>query len=104
MAIYPEKACTCRLNGNDITASEGAMVNFEDLVRNEAYLIWESEGRPQGKDGHHWQIALSRVQNRLQQIEERTNTPVVPLSVKRVALLARNRPQTQTPSRLRASA
>jgi hypothetical protein len=80
------------------------MVNFEDLVRNEAYLIWESEGRPQGEDCHHWLMALSRVQNRLQLIKERTNTPVVPLSVKRVALLTRNRRQTETSSRLRASA
>jgi len=80
------------------------MVNFEDLVRNEAYLIWESEGRPQGQDCNHWLTALSRVQHRLQQIEERTNTPVVPLSVKRVALLTRNRRPTQPSPRLRASA
>ncbi len=28
--------------------------NFEELVRARAYELWESEGRPLGRDAEHW--------------------------------------------------
>ncbi len=27
---------------------------FEDTVRIRAYALWESEGRPNGRDAEHW--------------------------------------------------
>ncbi len=35
------------------------MTNFnEEQVRERAYYIWEREGRPEGKQADHWQVAL----------------------------------------------
>lgn len=31
----------------------------EHRVRERAYQIWEEEGRPQGRDAHHWQQAAA---------------------------------------------
>ena len=67
------------------------MVDFEELVRTEAYLIWEMEGRPHGQDSRHWQMALSRVQSRMQQSVERPRVVVAPMTVKRVMLVASKR-------------
>lgn len=33
--------------------------DFEHRVRERAYQIWEEEGRPQGRDAHHWQQAAA---------------------------------------------
>lgn len=33
----------------------------EKLVRDTAYAIWEAEGRPEGRDSEHWQLAEERV-------------------------------------------
>ena len=30
---------------------------FQELVRNRAYALWESEGRPNGRDAEHWRIS-----------------------------------------------
>ncbi|MBI1418522.1 MAG: DUF2934 domain-containing protein [Limimaricola sp.] len=32
----------------------------EDKIRETAYQIWEAEGRPQGRDYHHWLAAEAR--------------------------------------------
>jgi Protein of unknown function (DUF2934) len=29
----------------------------EQTVRERAYAIWEAEGRPEGRDAEHWQMA-----------------------------------------------
>ncbi len=33
----------------------------EDAVRTRAYLMWEADGRPFGRDDHYWQLAMSEV-------------------------------------------
>jgi hypothetical protein len=77
------------------------MADFDDLVRTEAYLLWEAEGRPHGQDCRHWQMALERVEAR---VRPRAEAPIVPLSLKRVALSARLKRRPQATPPLRASA
>ncbi len=31
-----------------------ATLEIEDIVRTRAYALWESEGRPLGRDAEHW--------------------------------------------------
>ena len=33
----------------------------EDVVRTRAYLMWEADGRPLGRDDHYWHLALSEI-------------------------------------------
>ena len=33
----------------------------EDAVRTRAYLMWEADGRPFGRDDHYWQLAMSEI-------------------------------------------
>ncbi len=33
----------------------------EERIREEAYRIWEQEGRPQGREREHWKEAVRRV-------------------------------------------
>ena len=35
----------------------------ESRVRERAYLIWEAEGRPEGKAADHWSRALKEITN-----------------------------------------
>jgi hypothetical protein len=42
----------------------------EDAVRTQAYLLWEADGRPFGRDEHYWGLALAE-----------TATPAKPKSV-----------------------
>ena len=30
---------------------------FEQRVRDRAYALWESEGRPAGRDAEHWRLS-----------------------------------------------
>lgn len=77
------------------------MVDFEELVRTEAYRIWESAGRPDGQDREHWQMALSRVQVRIQESLSRKTAVVVPLAVSRVILSSRKQKRREaSPKRL----
>jgi hypothetical protein len=77
------------------------MADFDDLVRTEAYLIWESEGRPHGQDARHWEMATARVQARMR---VKTVTPIVPLPLQRVTLLTRPRRKPQQAEIFSASA
>ena len=61
------------------------MANFEDLVRNEAYLIWHAEGCPAGQDARHWALAAERVRARMTPVK----APVIPLPLKRIMLSVR---------------
>jgi hypothetical protein len=36
--------------------------HIEDRVRERAYHLWESEGRPQGREFEHWQRAQAEIQ------------------------------------------
>ncbi|MGO6709880.1 MULTISPECIES: DUF2934 domain-containing protein [Rhizobium] len=40
-----------RLSGGSPAASR------EEEIRGRAYSLWENEGRPEGKHGHHWTLA-----------------------------------------------
>lgn len=31
--------------------------DFEDAIRHRAYLLWEADGRPEGRAEHYWQLA-----------------------------------------------
>ena len=31
----------------------------DDAIRTRAYLLWEADGRPFGRDDHYWGLALS---------------------------------------------
>lgn len=75
------------------------MADFEDLVRTEAYLIWEAEGRPDGQHDRHWQMACERVAERT---PVKVEAPVVPLRLKRVGLSARPKRRPQAEETLRA--
>ncbi|MBV9750394.1 MAG: DUF2934 domain-containing protein [Acetobacteraceae bacterium] len=37
--------------------------NFHELVRARAHLLWEQEGRPEGKAEEHWRRAASLVES-----------------------------------------
>lgn len=77
------------------------MADFDDLVRTEAYLIWEAEGRPHGQHDCHWQAALARVRERM---TVKAAAPVIPLPLERVVLSARMKRKPQDAVGLRASA
>jgi hypothetical protein len=34
--------------------SEMMTAGFDEIVRTRAYALWESEGRPLGRDAEHW--------------------------------------------------
>jgi hypothetical protein len=42
-------------------AAEVAMVS-EDAIRERSYIIWERQGRPQGKDLEHWLQAKAELE------------------------------------------
>jgi hypothetical protein len=83
------------------TGRDLSMADFDDLVRTEAYLIWESEGRPQGQHDQHWLMAVERVKSRL---SEKNHAPVIPLPLKRVMLSARFKRAAHQGAPMRASA
>ena len=33
-----------------------SLSGFAELVRNRAYALWETEGRPHGRDAEHWRL------------------------------------------------
>jgi len=35
---------------------------FEEIVRARAYAMWESEGRPNGRDAEHWLRSVEEAQ------------------------------------------
>jgi hypothetical protein len=37
------------------------MDDIQGLIREKAYLIWENEGRPEGRAEHHWQKASEAI-------------------------------------------
>ena len=38
------------------------MATLEELIRERAYQLWTEEGRPYGRDYHHWTAAAEQVQ------------------------------------------
>jgi hypothetical protein len=45
---------------------------FEELVRARAYALWESEGRPAGRDAEHWRLSEAEMRRALTQVEAET--------------------------------
>lgn len=76
------------------------MSDFNEQVRTEAYLIWQSEGCPTGQQDRHWAMAIERVKSRT----KAARAPVIPLSIKRVVLSARPKRKTGQPVWTLASA
>ncbi|GAA0540804.1 hypothetical protein FHS83_000058 [Rhizomicrobium palustre] len=37
----------------------------EELIRARAYRLWETDGRPLGRDGEHWQRAAAEIEAEL---------------------------------------
>ncbi|MBD3738383.1 MAG: DUF2934 domain-containing protein [Pseudomonas balearica] len=37
-------------------------MNVEQRIRQRAYEIWESEGRPEGQEADHWQRARDEIE------------------------------------------
>ena len=33
----------------------------EDAIRHRAYVLWEADGRPEGRDEHYWHLASSQL-------------------------------------------
>lgn len=77
------------------------MNDFDEMVRAEAYLIWHSEGCPDGQHERHWWLANERVRS---QLVVKAQAPIIPLSLKRVVLSTRLKRKPREESRLRASA
>ena len=38
---------------------------FEDAVRARAYALWESEGRPAGRDAEHWRLCEEEIRREM---------------------------------------
>ncbi len=48
-----------RRAANESDGQRGALppATREEEIRKRAYSLWEKEGRPEGKHGHHWTLA-----------------------------------------------
>ncbi len=42
---------------------------FEEVVRARAYALWESEGRPNGRDAEHWLRSMQEIQRMAQPLK-----------------------------------
>lgn len=45
--------------------------DLEQMIRDEAYRLWQSGGEPQGRDAEHWELARENVAQRLRQSASR---------------------------------
>lgn len=59
------------------------MDDREELIRQRAYAIWESEGRPEGADQRHWEQASRELAERerlhsTEDADDDTGTVVAP--------------------------
>jgi Protein of unknown function (DUF2934) len=48
---------------SDKTQEDILDIDLEEQVRHRAYAIWESEGRPGGREGEHWHQAMQEIVN-----------------------------------------
>ena len=46
--------------GDEISASSETKLGLEQAVRERAYLLWEQEGRPEGRADEYWHRALDQ--------------------------------------------
>jgi hypothetical protein len=46
--------------GDTISSSSETKLGLEQLVRERAYLLWEQDGRPDGRANDHWKRALDQ--------------------------------------------
>jgi hypothetical protein len=54
-------AAIVELQGEIASAEQVARDPVDEAIRRRAYEIWESEGRPDGRDREHWSRAQSEV-------------------------------------------
>jgi predicted subunit of tRNA(5-methylaminomethyl-2-thiouridylate) methyltransferase len=48
-----------------ITPWEATMSNLDQRIRERAYQIWLEEGRPEGREKDHWDVATELVASRM---------------------------------------
>ena len=37
---------------------------YQQSIRTEAYLLWEADGKPEGKDDHYWALAIDKIRGK----------------------------------------
>ena len=72
----PVKARSMAMNLSFETAG------FEDLVRARAYALWESEGRPAGRDAEHWRLSEEETRHALAKAEAAAEAAAKPAKPK----------------------
>jgi hypothetical protein len=51
--------------------------DMEERIRERAYYIWLQEGRPEGRDKEHWELAKAQiVAEEQQQADQSDKTPI----------------------------
>ena len=69
----------------------------EDAIRTRAYLLWEADGRPFGRDDHYWSLALSETIVTAQVKSKRAAASAKPAPAKKVkAKAAKAKPAKRT--------
>ena len=48
--------------------SETMTTGFDEIVRTRAYALWESEGRPLGRDAEHWRMSEEEARRQLERM------------------------------------
>ena len=48
----------------------------EDRIRERAYAIWEEEGRPDGEDLRHWNVAETEMRNEAAKANEQARKQI----------------------------
>ncbi len=51
---------------SDMKAGDDAHADFERRIRERAYLLWDGEGRPVGKDDEYWHRAREALEDEAQ--------------------------------------
>jgi hypothetical protein len=73
---------------------------FDEMVRTRAYALWESEGRPLGRDAEHWLQSEEEARRELQ----RTATAKAPSQPKVKAASGKKSSTKRTPMSAGAAA
>ena len=75
-----------------------SLPGFQELVRNRAYALWESEGRPFGRDAEHWRMSEDAMR-----LEIAAAAAPKPAVVKAKAPARKKAPARQTASAMSAA-
>ena len=64
-------------------ASWWATTSAKDRIRARAYILWEEEGKPEGRSGHHWHQARSEIERQDAEALEGGAQDAAPASAKK---------------------